>query len=89
MDSFIELEDNLFCVKCGKKIKSGHYFGNKGPYGICCYKKLYGTLGFILKRRRDNLILNKEKCPVTGAYKECANCLLIDECKHGTYKNIL
>ena len=78
------------CVECGKKIKSGHYHAGRGPFGICCYKKLFGTIGLIMTRSR--MVFPKQKseknneniCPTTGQNKDCNNCLLSDGCK---YKN--
>lgn len=78
------------CIECGKKIKSGHYYVGRGPFGICCYKKLFGTMGLITTRSR--MIFPKQKteknnknfCSITGQNKDCNNCLLSDDCE---YKN--
>lgn len=85
---FGEVEDFSYCVECGKKIKAGHYYLGRGPYGICCYKKLYGTAGLIIKRKRSFIIPKKivaqegETCPVTGTIKECGKCLFFDDCQY-------
>jgi len=88
--NFFEIEEVIStCVECGKGIKSKHYYLGRGPYGICCYKKLFGTLGLIITKHRNTYsklkkIENITTCPVTGQNKDCDQCLLYKDCR---YKN--
>ena len=83
----LEIEQSsLSCVECGKQIKSGHYYGGTGPYGLCCYKKLYGT-EVLLKYKRRLPVFRKiskkgDKCPETGSIKECFECLFLNDCNY-------
>lgn len=78
------------CIECGKKIKSRHYYSGRGPYGICCYKKLFGTLGLIVTKYRTIFPKkktnsdNKDMCNVLGKNKDCKECLFFENCE---YKN--
>jgi hypothetical protein len=78
------------CIECGKKIKSGHYYSGRGPYGICCYKKLFGTLGLIVTKYRTIFPKQKNKnnkedmCDILGQNKNCNQCLFSENCE---YKN--
>ena len=82
------IEDVSYCLKCGKKIKLGYYYLNRGPYGICCYKKLFGIIGITNKRKRNSIFRKKnikeegDICPVTGIIKDCEQCLFFDDCKY-------
>lgn len=76
------------CIECGKKIKSGHYYSGRGPYGICCYKKLFGTLGLIVTKYRTVFPKPKNKnnkdniCDILGQNKDCEQCLFFKNCEH-------
>jgi hypothetical protein len=83
-----EEEISSTCIECGKKIKSSHYYSGRGPYGICCYKKLFGTIGLIITKHRTllhkgNINKNNKKsmCPITGESKNCKQCLLLEDCE--------
>ena len=87
----IEEENSSNCIECGKKIKSLHYYSGRGPYGICCYKKLFGNVGLIITKHRTLLHKNKKNkgnketlCPIIGDEKNCKQCLLLEDCE---YKN--
>lgn len=92
-EKIFDSENNITtstCIECGKKIKSGHYYSGRGPYGICCYKKLFGTLGLIVTKCRTAFPKPKPKtkdnkedmCDILGQNKNCDQCLFSENCEH-------
>jgi len=71
-------DTTFYCVQCGKKIKNGFYFRGNGPYGICCYKKLYGdmTISRIRNNFRKTYNVRKEDLCEHGLIKDCEHCIL-------------
>jgi hypothetical protein len=84
MENLFDIEADSICVECGKKIKSCHFYAGVGPYGICCYKKLFGTVGLIVRRvvkTKVKIPKNNTNCNITGNIKDCDNCLLVEYCE--------
>ena len=70
----------LYCVKCNTKIKRGYYFQGQGPYGICCYKKMFGDMHRVrLTTGQRNW---KAKLCQVGFVKDCKNCILLGNCEY-------
>lgn len=70
----------LHCVKCNTKIKRGYYFQGNGPFGICCYKRMFGDIQRIrLTTKQRNW---KVKLCKVGLVKDCKNCILSSACEY-------
>lgn len=78
-----EIKDVQYCAECGKKLKSGGlYYGSRGPYGFCCYQKLYGSIKSKRYKVRKNKDSYKEDALCSmGRIKDCESCVLKDICK--------
>lgn len=77
-----EIKETQYCAECGKKLKSGLYFNGKGPYGACCYKKLFGCGVSRTKRvsiKKFKVSKNDIICPM-GLIKECNSCVIREAC---------
>ncbi len=78
-------DTTFYCVQCGKKIKRGFYFRGNGPYGICCFKKLYGDITISRIKNSFSKIyrVGKEELCEQGLKKDCEHCVLAkDVCEY-------
>jgi len=70
----------LHCVKCNTRIKRCFYFQGQGPFGICCYKRMFGDINRIRLTTKYSSI-GAKLCQV-GLVKDCKNCILSSACEY-------
>lgn len=83
-----EIKAPQYCSACGKKLKSGLYFNNKGPYGACCYKKLFSYGIYRTKRVytiKDIKFSKNDIVCSMGLIKDCLSCVMKEVCDE--YRN--
>lgn len=84
-EGYISRDAMSRCIRCKTKIKKEFYFQGHGPYGVCCYKKLFGDIHRLRITARHKIPV--VKLCVIGLPKNCNNCILSSACEYSEATN--